>query len=313
MFDQYVFSEKADSGNISSDDDEPAQSPESKSSSQNSSPTMATRSLRPSDRRVDSLIQRMNNQALMRNWHAAFASESLNRESDFNLLVDEMSMPMEASSNAADQSAEFDPTANEIIPPTLNNAPTQIQPQRKDRTIEHQPEHSIVMESLSAKAIDDNKPSRQSETRSHDRTQNLISMIEKGEQCNVQVAAPSDSTTASEPTSSAPTRPPIQHTNNINPQLLYEGNTMLEVDMDYCNRGDDDPLLSEMHALREAGVPTGIRKYGFLKYRSSLEAAARCKNMRKCIPRVRKRPKPTTSRPNPTTFSTSTNPTTSTN
>ena len=67
----------------------------------------------------------------------------------------------------------------------------------------------------------------------------------------------------------------------------------LEVDPNYCE-GEDEALLHDTVALREAGAPAGIRRKATssnLRYRTSAEVGAQYRNLKRNVPRMRRRPK----------------------
>jgi hypothetical protein len=115
--------------------------------------------------------------------------------------------------------------------------------------------------------------------------QNLMTtMIHQGVQCNVQVSAPSTPNMTSRSLHRVPSfMAPL----NGSKSDLMDLDTQLEVDSN-C---DDDAFLTEALALRRASGPAGVRKYGPVRYRSSAEAAQQCSNMKKNVPRMRRRPK----------------------
>lgn len=121
----------------------------------------------------------------------------------------------------------------------------------------------------------------------------MSNMIENGEQCNVHVSTPATPLSATRPPSSVDFATPTNLDRSDNSTILEEDTSMkLEVDMDFCaQEGQDEQPPPEILALRNASGPAGIRKFGYLKYRSTVEAAARCKNMRKSVPRMRRRTK----------------------
>ncbi|KAI1778663.1 hypothetical protein F4818DRAFT_306347 [Hypoxylon cercidicola] len=119
----------------------------------------------------------------------------------------------------------------------------------------------------------------------------LANMIESGEQCNVQNSA---SHTAM---ASSPPLPPFlinlmasaKFDDNMNPPFM-DDEMELEVDEDHCSRQEESSGSSAPITLRDAEAPAGIRKF-VPKYRTSVDAASRCKNMRRSVPRMRRRPK----------------------
>ncbi|KAI0179566.1 hypothetical protein GGR52DRAFT_311808 [Hypoxylon sp. FL1284] len=121
----------------------------------------------------------------------------------------------------------------------------------------------------------------------------LANMIESGEQCNVH-----DSTTPN-PTPSPQPLPPFlinlmastKFDDQTNPQLPENDEMKLEVDEDQGRDQDEPAGPSGSLSLRDAGIPAGIRRSMPVRFRSSAEAASRCHNMRRSVPRLRRRPK----------------------
>ncbi|KAI0551625.1 hypothetical protein F4679DRAFT_538602 [Xylaria curta] len=145
----------------------------------------------------------------------------------------------------------------------------------------------------------DVKHPRRMESRLHRSASNLrmlglvTGMIENGVQCNVHNSTPSSPTRKlSVPTTLPTSMRYIEAQDPVEPHLL-PGRMQLEIDQGFSEL-DEETLLNENLALRHAGTPAGIRKFGFLRYRSSSEAAQSCKNMKKSVPRMRRRRKPST-------------------
>ncbi|KAI1116279.1 hypothetical protein F5Y14DRAFT_76491 [Nemania sp. NC0429] len=146
------------------------------------------------------------------------------------------------------------------------------------------------------KTNDVKRPRRGTETRLHRSASNLrmldlvSGMIENGVQCNVQNSTPpSPAKVLSTPLVLPACTQYIEPRDPIDPRSS-PGRMQLEVDMGSTEL-DEDTLLRESLALRNASTPAGIRKLGFLRYRSSSEAAQACKNMKKSVPRMRRRHK----------------------
>ncbi|KAI2467409.1 hypothetical protein F4781DRAFT_311197 [Annulohypoxylon bovei var. microspora] len=316
MFEDFAFTQKADS-DTTSDDDHPPPSPKSKSSKE-SSPTMATLAM-PTNAlfnqdgdRIDCLVRKMSQQTFVRDSRSALSLEFQNCEADFNLPTNQMpiQIQIQAPSTSTGPSAgpstrtsiELDP--NQPIVPVIDSRPTELpQQQRYSEITENQARHPIASED--SNLTDGDRPWRQPETRLNNSASNyrsldlMTNMIENGVQCNVHASRPTSPLLSPYPLSSnliSPSSDPIQFKKpdyNINPQIMHDSNIELEVDVNFRNGDDDEDSPSGSSALRDASTPAGVRKFGYLKYRSSYEAAARCKNMRKNIPRMRKRPKVT--------------------
>ncbi|GAW16239.1 hypothetical protein ANO14919_056620 [Xylariales sp. No.14919] len=146
-----------------------------------------------------------------------------------------------------------------------------------------------------SKTNDAKRPRRATDVRLHKSASNLrmlglvTGMIENGVQCNVQNSTPPSPTGTSSTTSLAvpASMRYIEPQDPIDSHLL-PGRMQLEVDMGFSEL-DEETMLNDNLALRHASTPAGIRKFGFLRYRSSTEAAQSCKNMKKSAPRMRRR------------------------
>ncbi|KAI0206772.1 hypothetical protein F4808DRAFT_6830 [Astrocystis sublimbata] len=174
--------------------------------------------------------------------------------------------------------------------PQLGHQPLPVSPCQSDRmAAETRAEEKILH-----RQHDFKRPRRGTDTRLHKSASNhrmlglMTGMIENGLQCNVQNSTPT-SPIQPLPTSSAfPT-----YMRNIEAQSpvdchQYSDRMQLEVDPGF-DELDEETLLNDNLALRHASTPAGIRKFGFLRYRSSSEAAQQCKNMKKSVPRMRRR------------------------
>ncbi|KAI5927440.1 hypothetical protein F4810DRAFT_650985 [Camillea tinctor] len=162
-------------------------------------------------------------------------------------------------------------------------------PDQSDNTPGEQHLHYPAANDTSHTSIDTKKLRRQTETRHYKSSTSLRSlslvtdMIENGVQCNVRGSTPS---LASQPLNTACTFP-IEARNGSDLDV-FEDAMNLEIDLGYREQ-DDKPLLDDAMILRQAGAPAGINKFGFLRYRSSTEAALSCKNMKRSVPRMRRR------------------------
>ncbi|KAI1742623.1 hypothetical protein F4680DRAFT_457164 [Xylaria scruposa] len=166
------------------------------------------------------------------------------------------------------------------------------------------PFDNVVAESrpegkLPCKPSDVKHPRRGTETRLHKSASNLrmlglvTGMIENGVQCNVHNSTPSSPTRKLSVSTTLPASMRYIEAQDPIERHLLPGRMQLEVDQGFGEL-DEETLLNENLALRHAGTPAGIRKFGFLRYRSSSEAAQSCKNMKKSVPRMRRRRKPST-------------------
>ncbi|RYO92286.1 hypothetical protein DL766_001777 [Monosporascus sp. MC13-8B] len=123
----------------------------------------------------------------------------------------------------------------------------------------------------------------------------LTTMVENNVQCNVQRSSP-DPPALGLPSSISLLRASAQPGDCSQSEQADDVLMDLAVDANYCE-GDDEILLNDTIALREAGAPAGIRKPGALKYRSSVDAGSHSRHMKKNIPRMRRRQKKKASAP----------------
>ncbi|KAI1423706.1 hypothetical protein F5Y12DRAFT_519832 [Xylaria sp. FL1777] len=144
------------------------------------------------------------------------------------------------------------------------------------------------------KATDLKRPRRATDVRLHKSASNLrmlglvTDMIENGVQCNVQSSTPPSPAGTSSELSAIPASMRCKEPQDALDSHLLPGRMQLEVDMGFSEL-DEETMLNDSLALRHASTPAGIRKFGFLRYRSSSEAAQSCKNMKKSVPRMRRR------------------------
>ena len=124
----------------------------------------------------------------------------------------------------------------------------------------------------------------------------LTTMVEHNVQCNVQSSGP-------EPTPMLTSRPSLLRiSSSVVPSgcgsglAVFDDLMPLEVDANYCE-GEDDALLNDTVALRDAGAPAGVKKHGGLRYRTSADVGGQYRNMKRNVPRMRRRPKTKTHAP----------------
>ncbi|KAI0148754.1 hypothetical protein GGR57DRAFT_228626 [Xylariaceae sp. FL1272] len=170
------------------------------------------------------------------------------------------------------------------------------QSEQQPRYIPPQPPLHPPGDSTATKSPDVKRLRRQTESRLHKSASNLrmldlmSGMVENGVQCQIQTSTP-PSPTRTYSTSSVTPLPVamafIEPQDPIDPEQLPT-RMDLEVDLGFSEQ-DEETMLNETLALRHASTPAGIRKMGFLRYRSSTEAALQCKNMKKSTPRMRRR------------------------
>ncbi|KAI1401900.1 hypothetical protein F4819DRAFT_307001 [Hypoxylon fuscum] len=306
MFEDFAFSQKANSDALPDDDDPP---PSPRSTSHHSSPEMATSESPKSDgERIESLVRKMSKQTFIRNTQTASLSKTPEIESEISLPTDQMPIQLQIEPTLlVDEPSlvhvpliKFGP--DQPLEHVIENPPAEL-PQRHSESIETPPNSLIFNDNSHLRVPKTKRSWQQTEpmirSTPPSSTLDLMSnMIESGEQCNVHVSAPLTPMTAPLSRSTTSFLPSIQPDDNANPQFADGDKMELEVDSTYRGQdeeeeeaGPSETTPSETLALRDAGAPAGIRKFGLLRYRSSLEAASRCKNMRKSIPRMRRRPK----------------------
>jgi hypothetical protein len=144
------------------------------------------------------------------------------------------------------------------------------------------------------KINDIKRPRRPTEVRLRHSTSNhrmldlVTGMIENGVQCNVQNSSPPSPTRISATSSVPPASMRYMELDDGPDSYLLPTRMELEVDIGIAE-GGEVTMPHDTWALRRASTPNGIRKCGVLRYRSSSEAAQACKNMKKCVPRMRRR------------------------
>ncbi|KAI6082368.1 hypothetical protein F4821DRAFT_263974 [Hypoxylon rubiginosum] len=255
--------------------------------------------------RADHLDRNTGEQTFIQTSQSSLLLEAQNKEIELNLPTGPSQDPAPIHTPiqpTSIPSIELDP--KQPVEPIIANPQPQFQPreQRHEST-----------ESLSDDLSDDlnpdnvhlrirkrkglwrpNKKSSRSSSPAKPRKPDLLAnMIESGDQCNVHSTVPEPSTTGSKPL------PPFlidlmasaKFDDNMNPQFMDDDMMELEVDKDHCAGKDGAAGPSGPTSLRDAGGPAGIKKLSSLRYRTSSEAASRCKNMRRSLPRMRRRPK----------------------
>ncbi|KAI8958503.1 hypothetical protein F5Y11DRAFT_38302 [Daldinia sp. FL1419] len=303
MSGSFASNQKMDA-DITIDDDDPSPSPSPGSKLyRNSSPTMsisADSPTRSEGDRIECLVRGMNNQTLMRESLIASAMESRGCEAipdlPINTNQDTMQMEMQTPPHMSLPSNEYSSSHFTQFPSDQYTAQL-IPPQHHDETASRL-SGPPVDENVAPSTVPGNKQ-QQPETSLSSRFPNLrrldlmANMIENEEQCNVHISKPVNLIPAPRLPSSADREPSAGLASRRGLRVPYDSNTILEVDEAICTQPDDQ-APSEILGLRNASGPEGIRKLGHLKYRTSLETAMRCKNMRKSAPRMRRRPKPQT-------------------
>ncbi|KAI1808924.1 hypothetical protein F4811DRAFT_5839 [Daldinia bambusicola] len=295
---------------ISLDDDDPAPSPENIPDVpyQPSSPTISLSAQSPTrseGERMDCLVRRMSEQTFVRESLMASAIESQGYEANSNLPVNPTnSEPIEIDMKTPPYIPEFsngfsnesssghqttsqrpsDQYVTHLLPPqNLDRIPDQP----SDPTMDGALTPSIVAEGIR------NQPEMSLNKRfpTLRRYDLMAKMIDNEEQCNIRITRPGSLVPASRIPSSIDPVPSAGPSKRSGRPLPCDTTTILEVDEAICTQPEEE-TPSEILGLRDARGPEGIRKLGHLKYRTSLETAMRCKNMRKSAPRMRRRPKP---------------------
>ncbi|KAI2606152.1 uncharacterized protein GGS25DRAFT_499768 [Hypoxylon fragiforme] len=305
MFEHFGLNQRTRLDTSLDDDDDPPSSPKTNSCRTTSvSPTTSPAALHIADgSHMGDLVRKMSKQTFIRDsLNAQLSLSSVPMEPDVETQgsTNQTLPQMRTSSCPGPQLDEpiAEAHLSQPVEPIVENHLIQEsclrQPSQKSYAIIENPlDNSPIFNSV-PRAIEWGKSQGKSETHlggpAKPRALDLMTnMIENGIQCNIHAAGPS---TASMPTS----QPPISD-NYVDALVSKDDDPMdLEVDMDYCTQ-DGEAAPSEALTLRDAGAPAGIKKFGFLKYRSSLEAASRSNNMKKNVPRMRRRVK-TTKRPN---------------
>ncbi|XXH04271.1 hypothetical protein Hte_010685 [Hypoxylon texense] len=257
----------------------------------------------PEGARVTGPDRKLGEQRYIPNSQSFMSLEAQSSEAGLNSSIDLDQVPIQSQIQPASiPSIEFDskqPT--EPIIPNLQRR--QLQPQhRRHESVESQSDNQSD-DSIADDAglgirkrrgfwRPNQKPLRSASPSKPRKPDLLADMIESGEQCNVHNAAPQNSAGASQPL------PPFliklmasaKFDDNMNPQFVDDDAMELEVDKNIYSERNETAGPSGSITLRDAGGPAGIKK-GPLRYRTSVEAASRCKNMRRSVPRMRRRPK----------------------
>ncbi|KAJ3578848.1 hypothetical protein NPX13_g1722 [Xylaria arbuscula] len=184
-------------------------------------------------------------------------------------------------------------------------------PMHSDRSVPDAALRKMTSDEKTAHRVNtDMKRSRRpTDVRLHKSASNLrmlglvTGMVENGVQCNVHNSTPPSPTGALSTSSAIPAS--MRYIEPQDPLDSCMPDRMpLEIDMGFSEL-DEDTMLNDSLALRHASTPAGIRKFGFLRYRSSSEAAQSCKNMKKSVPRMRRRRRTNPPSTNGSTTSTS--------
>lgn len=219
-----------------------------------------------------------------------------NNNHSFSMHMSEQwqqSEPIPALGSIPELSMQLD-SCPQTIPP-WHESPRPPGPSQFDLVSDAPSEDKSEDTSLS-KTNDVKRLRRSTDTRLHRSASNLrmlglvTGMIENGVQCNIQNSSPPSPAGTLSTSSALPASMRfIEPRDPIDPRAS-PGRMQLEVDVG-SNELDEETLLNESLGLRHASTPAGIRKFGLLRYRSSSEAAQSCKNMKKSVPRMRRRRK----------------------
>ncbi|KAI5860068.1 hypothetical protein GGS23DRAFT_247483 [Durotheca rogersii] len=270
--------------------------------------------------RVECLVRTLSKQALIRDPRSMSPPDPIPSYLEFQQpLVSQASVPLPMPPFVTEPRIHLSSDQPSAFVIGNDTKPPQPQPQlelelRQD-VISGQPMDLAPGDGPNADLLCSNVPRGEAGGRLHDanagsdrRIEDLmLGMIEVGAQCHVQGSA--SSTAASGSRGSSAYLAPVVEPNDAFDSELFDSNMELEVDTNHTGQDEDGPLPHPL-GLRDAGAPAGIRKFGYLKFRSSFEAAQRCANMKKNVPRMRRRPKP--QRPNSATPSSPTSTSTST-
>lgn len=260
-------------------------------------------------RDIDRLVYRLNRRPILQDsirWHLLDAqgrngaaketqNETRSPPKDANINCTQPSMQLDDSDSTPalnpipELSMPYDPCS--FVMPPLCDALPPPDPVPFDEYVPDAPPHEKPL----PRPNDLRRPRRSTDVRLHKSASNLrmlglvTGMIENGVQCNVQNSTPpSPAATSTTSSAIAPSMRYIEPSDAIEPHCVPP-----EVDMGFSEL-DEETMLHDSLALRHASTPAGIRKFGFLRYRSSTEAAQGCKNMKKSVPRMRRRHKTTT-------------------
>ncbi|KAI1085158.1 hypothetical protein F5B20DRAFT_132080 [Whalleya microplaca] len=297
MFEGFTFDTKVNSSTVT--DDDLQLSPKCMAypcSSHTITPTAPP--CNPEGDRIETLVHQMSKQTLIPNLQCGFELNADHSEVRSKASIQQAQVPAQIR-ESTEHPIQFD-SNQQLAEPLIDNQPTSLHTQQQQ---DHRQERIAGTDgpvtedtaSFRNRILDGKRSRQQSEARlrnnssSNPRTLDLMTnMIENGEQCNVQTSASGPPLVARQPSSSF--APFIEPDDNVNQQPLDGDNMDLEVDSG-CGDPSEESPSRDSQALRHAGTPAGIRKAGFLRYRTSAEVALQCKNMKRSVPRMRRRPK----------------------
>ncbi|KAI4862967.1 hypothetical protein F4820DRAFT_450452 [Hypoxylon rubiginosum] len=292
-----------DDSGVSPDDDDPLSCP-GNLLDQPSLHAMATsESPEPDGAHIDGPAGKMGKQRSTGNSQSFLSLEAQSSEAGWNPSTEPDHAPIQIQIQPASiPSIELD--SKQPTEPIMPNPQPQFQPQHRrhesiDSQSDLQSDDSIAGDAeLRVRKRNrfwrsTKKPLRSASPSKPRRPDLMADMIESGEQCNVHNAAPQPSTGPSQPLPAflINLMASAKFDDNMNTQFVDDDTMELVVDKDHCGGQDEAAGPSSSITLRDAGGPAGIKKVGRLRYRTSIEAASRCKNMKRSVPRMRRRPK----------------------
>ncbi|KAI3326302.1 hypothetical protein HD806DRAFT_442762 [Xylariaceae sp. AK1471] len=255
-------------------------------------------------RNLDILIHRLNRKPMLQDslrWHH-FLNEEEQQEQERQSLHHEepIAIPTQTSMQPSASTLALDPIPELLMQcdhnPSIPSPPCDIllPPPPGQNQLDNEVSGPPPEDKTLPKTNDIKRPRRPTETRLHKSASNhrmldlVTDMIENGVQCNVQNSSPPSPTRTSSTSSALPAPTHCIEPDDTPDSYLLPTRMELEIDMGF-SEGDEETMLNDTLALRRASIPNGIRKIGCLRYRSSSEAAQACKNMKKCVPRMRRR------------------------
>ncbi|KAK7755998.1 hypothetical protein SLS62_001941 [Diatrype stigma] len=307
MFEDYIFGLTVDPDGMSDHDDPPI-SPTSPSACHNGRYSLAAAPARPahplaSDITVHGLAE---NEGIDRLAHELREQASISgrqaRIQSSRILPEDSSECLVARGCARIQHAGGPVATFRTQPPTNHKGDRPQASYRQRAEGISQPELTGPGTDPSSEAISSRRLRRQTDPRPQQQQHNhpclenlLTNMVEHEVQCNVQGATLEPPVLTTRPSLLRIPPPPAAAVSSTTTTTTSSGladfdHLMdLEVDTNYCE-GADENLLDDTIALREAGAPTGVKKPGTtLRYRTSMDVGVQCRNMKRNIPRMRRR------------------------
>ncbi|KAI0012714.1 hypothetical protein F4779DRAFT_18961 [Xylariaceae sp. FL0662B] len=304
MFEDFTFDKKVNSSTET--DDDPQLSPKClpyQCSLRKTTPiTPTSPSFNPNVDRIDTLVDRMSKQTLIPISRRGLQLDAEHSEVESRASIQQTQVPFQirASTQMTEHSTEVG-SSQQGSGPLIDNKTIDLYAQYKqDYGQERVGETSGPMTedtgNFRHRLLDNKRSRQQTEARLHSNSSSnlraldrMTNMIENGVQCNVQISTPGTPILASRRPSSS-FAPFIEPDDNVDQPLLVADNMDFEADSG-CGELDDETLFRERQAAMLAATPTGVRKSGVLRYRSSTDVALQCRNMKRSVPRMRRRPK----------------------